>query len=171
MKFAKLSAPHTGRFYTPGKVPDIKFCYRLGQQQGLSAPGRTELKKIARSLQRIEPARFQRVAQCLNKMHYRVPPCFVWNTALIKTIRICIRNARLDVGTASSYSAANFRIRWYTTRRFYSSGVSTHVTSNPKYCFAPAFIQTFALPRPHFEQSTLLRCHLDLAFVRCDFQV
>ena len=70
MKVVRLSALRTGRLYPPGNIPGTHFCQRLGRPQGHNAAGRImSMKKI----QRIEPATFRLVAQCLNQLRYRVP--------------------------------------------------------------------------------------------------
>ena len=40
MKVVRLSAIRTGRFYTPGNIPDTHSCLRLSRSQGHSAAGR-----------------------------------------------------------------------------------------------------------------------------------
>ena len=75
MKVVRLSAVYTGCLYPPRKYSWYSFLL-----QGESTPGpycgRKDYvnEKNLMTQSGIEPATFRLVAQCLNQLHYRVPP-------------------------------------------------------------------------------------------------
>jgi len=73
MKLKRLSALRTGRFYSPGYIPGIHFCYRLSRPQGHSAAGRIKSIKNSSETVGIEPATFGLVAKCHNQLRYLEP--------------------------------------------------------------------------------------------------
>jgi len=69
----RLSALRTGRFYSPGYIPGIHFCYRLSRPQGHSAAGRIRSIKNSSETVGIEPATFGLVAKYHNQLRHLVP--------------------------------------------------------------------------------------------------
>jgi hypothetical protein len=67
---ARLSALHTGRFYSPGNIPGTHLCYRLSRPQYQSVAGRIKSIKNPCDPMRIQLATFRLVAQCFNKLRH-----------------------------------------------------------------------------------------------------
>jgi hypothetical protein len=80
MKVVRVSAVRTGRLYTPRIYSYYSFLLEAESSHwhdpsGHSAAGR--IMSMKNSNDAIEPATFRLVAQCLNQLRHRVPPCFV----------------------------------------------------------------------------------------------
>jgi len=72
----RLSAPLTGRLYTPENIPGNHFWQGLSSSQGHSAARSIMSMKSSMTPPRIEPAIFWLVALCLNQLRHRVSPFF-----------------------------------------------------------------------------------------------
>jgi len=73
LKVVRLSAIRVGRLY-PKKYSWYSFRERLSRPRGQGAAGRIMSMKNSMTQSGIEPATFLLVAQCLNRLRYRVPP-------------------------------------------------------------------------------------------------
>jgi len=90
MGVIRLSALHTSHLYPLGYIPGTHFCWWSRRPLGHSAAGRNRSMKNtsdpiknrtynlpacrAVTPSRIKPTTFQLVGQCLNQLHYHMPP-------------------------------------------------------------------------------------------------